>query len=515
MAKPKGFYTDEEKRVRPITGRKPHITPLKKGTSSLKIPKRTVQQIQASRTPRARQIDAKLKAKIAKSEAEWARQPNRRDLKGVDYPKAKIRTQTPLEKEKTDIAWLRQYSLEELVDSENQFIKMTSRFAYNKVVNEKELVKHPKGYSYTYRSERQPWQFQRLSKENGKFYLATFKDGKQVSRKELTPAQFRERLNDFRELQRFGTGKLSRIDFPQQSQAKPRLVRNIHATYNKATGWVALTFDEKPSVEVRQELKSQGFRWRPRRKQWVAKWTTSREDLAKKFAGKVETVDIKPHYAKIAERARELEQKHLRESAERHEIADRISSAIPLGQPILVGHHSEKRHRRDLERIRKNLRKSIEEREIAEKYGEKAERYETLAMKGENPAKIYNRIQRLEANKRNFEHQLILAKIEKKKLGSLQKMGIYPPKDVEWVKRNLKRINQRLDVEQRKYKASGGIPAERMTIKKGKVVRTQFGDATILKVNPKTVRVRFVEKKHAGFQEMKLEKTRILGEVVA
>lgn len=31
--------------------------------------------------------------------------------------------------------------------------------------------------------------------------------------------------------------------------------------------------------------------------------------------------------------------------------ADRIASVIPMGQPILVGHHSEGRHRRDLKRI--------------------------------------------------------------------------------------------------------------------------------------------------------------------
>lgn len=31
--------------------------------------------------------------------------------------------------------------------------------------------------------------------------------------------------------------------------------------------------------------------------------------------------------------------------------ADGIGSLIPMGQPILVGHHSERRHRRDLARI--------------------------------------------------------------------------------------------------------------------------------------------------------------------
>lgn len=46
--------------------------------------------------------------------------------------------------------------------------------------------------------------------------------------------------------------------------------------------------------------------------------------------------------------------------------ADRIASVIPLGQPILVGHHSERHHRRDLERIDTNMRKGIEESKLAD-----------------------------------------------------------------------------------------------------------------------------------------------------
>jgi len=110
MVKPKGFYTKDEK-VRPIMGRNhPHVKPLKKGTSRLRIPKRTVRQIQASRSPRARQIDARLKAKLAKDEAEWARQPNRRDLKGVDYPREQ-RVKTPQKQEQPkrhlEVLWTR------------------------------------------------------------------------------------------------------------------------------------------------------------------------------------------------------------------------------------------------------------------------------------------------------------------------------------------------------------------------------------------------------------------------
>ncbi len=46
--------------------------------------------------------------------------------------------------------------------------------------------------------------------------------------------------------------------------------------------------------------------------------------------------------------------------------ASKIGSAIPFGQPILVGHHSERRHRRDIERIHQNMSKSIEESGKAE-----------------------------------------------------------------------------------------------------------------------------------------------------
>jgi hypothetical protein len=45
---------------------------------------------------------------------------------------------------------------------------------------------------------------------------------------------------------------------------------------------------------------------------------------------------------------------------------------IPMGQPILVGHHSERHHRRDLERIDSNMRKGIERSNMAENHISKA-----------------------------------------------------------------------------------------------------------------------------------------------
>ena len=48
--------------------------------------------------------------------------------------------------------------------------------------------------------------------------------------------------------------------------------------------------------------------------------------------------------------------------------ANRIADGIPPGQPILVGHHSERRHRRDLDRIDSGMRKGYEHDQMAKKH---------------------------------------------------------------------------------------------------------------------------------------------------
>lgn len=54
--------------------------------------------------------------------------------------------------------------------------------------------------------------------------------------------------------------------------------------------------------------------------------------------------------AERASRLSERAKKHAAKGAQAKAAFDAIHEHIPLGQPILVGHHSEKRHRRDLDR---------------------------------------------------------------------------------------------------------------------------------------------------------------------
>ena len=61
--------------------------------------------------------------------------------------------------------------------------------------------------------------------------------------------------------------------------------------------------------------------------------------------------DFESERAAKAARFRQLAEKHANIANGRHFAARERLEMIPLGQPILVGHHSEKRHRRDLKRI--------------------------------------------------------------------------------------------------------------------------------------------------------------------
>jgi hypothetical protein len=257
---------------------------------------------------------------------------------------------------------------------------------------------------------------------------------------------------------------------------------SIHAVYNEATDYVSIRFPAKPSVEVRNDLKRNGFRWSPRNKYWYAKWTDWREDFAKGMSGSFQKIDVKPDFARKGQRARELAEKHRKEQAERSDKAHKLLGAIPFGQPILVGHHSERRHRSDLRKIQRNEEKAREHGEIAEKYEKRAERFERKATGGENPVTIHNRIEKLEAEERRFERELREA--EWRSIGSVEDHK-------KWAKRNLEHTKKKLKREREKYKKSGGMPSDFLTFKVGDRIDHHLGKGTVMKVSKKTLRVKF------------------------
>lgn len=83
--------------------------------------------------------------------------------------------------------------------------------------------------------------------------------------------------------------------------------------------------------------------------------------------------------ARRAERRREWAEKAEERSAQYFQRSEDAVAGIVPGQPILVGHHSEKRHRAALERSWNAMDKSVAESKKAEAHNEKAEYWEGKA----------------------------------------------------------------------------------------------------------------------------------------
>jgi hypothetical protein len=75
-----------------------------------------------------------------------------------------------------------------------------------------------------------------------------------------------------------------------------------------------------------------------------------------------------------------------KEADTRQEQAESLARQIPFGQPVLVGHHSEARHRRDLGKMHDGFEKSVEAGKKAAYYQDKAETAASnRAISGDNP----------------------------------------------------------------------------------------------------------------------------------
>jgi hypothetical protein len=100
-----------------------------------------------------------------------------------------------------------------------------------------------------------------------------------------------------------------------------------------------------------------------------------------------------------AARFRELAEKHDNISTGRHFAARQQLEMIPLGQPILVGHHSEKRHRSHLKRIDQHFAKAAQHHDTAEYYRRRAAALESnRAIFSDDPdatEKLVDKIERL------------------------------------------------------------------------------------------------------------------------
>lgn len=115
--------------------------------------------------------------------------------------------------------------------------------------------------------------------------------------------------------------------------------------------------------------------------------TKARKDYAEAIMMNFEETDNNPYQERLEakkERFEELAEKNRAESQSRYNTSREMASYIPFGQPILVGHHSERRDRATRERISNNFEKSIELSHKADYYEKKAQNFGSFSISADD-----------------------------------------------------------------------------------------------------------------------------------
>lgn len=180
----------------------------------------------------------------------------------------------------------------------------------------------------------------------------------------------------------------------------------LTATYSPDDNKLRLYASTRLDPETYARVKTAGFKWAPKQELFVAPmWTPSREDFLKSLCGEIEDEDrsLIERAEERAERFGEYSEKRAAESSNAHAAVREIADAIPFGQPILVGHHSEKRARKDAERIHNGMRKAVDLWETSKYWTERAAGAIGHAKYKELPEVRARRIKTIEADKRKRE----------------------------------------------------------------------------------------------------------------
>lgn len=153
-------------------------------------------------------------------------------------------------------------------------------------------------------------------------------------------------------------------------------------------------------------MKDAGFAWAPKQGLFVAgMWTPEREDLLEELCGEIgdEDTTLAERAEERAERFEVYSERRADDAARARDGVEAIAGGIPLGQPILVGHHSERHARRDAEKIENGMRRAVKMWETAKYWESRAAGAISAAKYKELPAVRHRRIKGIESDKRKAE----------------------------------------------------------------------------------------------------------------
>lgn len=209
-------------------------------------------------------------------------------------------------------------------------------------------------------------------------------------------------------------------------------ILNMTATYSPEDNKIRLYPSARLDDETFQRVKAAGFKWAPRQELFVApKWSCAREDLAIELAGEIE-----PEEMTLAERAQakaarldDIAHKRQQQAGAFMQAARDISQRFEFGQPILIGHHSERKARKDRERMDAAASKAAKAHDAVGYWLYRADSVERHANYKNDPRVRARRIKTLLSELRDLQRRLntaykALEIWEKLTTDNLIKMGL-------------------------------------------------------------------------------------------
>lgn len=168
-----------------------------------------------------------------------------------------------------------------------------------------------------------------------------------------------------------------------------------------------------------------------------------------------------------------------------------IASRIPFGQPILIGHHSERRHRRDLATIDRAHRTAAEQEERATELARRAQVAGADTRVRYQPQQVARRITHLEVEQRRLERRIH---------GYRNPLGDeFPPAEGANLDRLTSMLQETLDqldywrqIRTEQIRAGEALDLSKATVKPGDHVEYRGRWYPVVRANPKSVSVRSI-----------------------
>ena len=178
------------------------------------------------------------------------------------------------------------------------------------------------------------------------------------------------------------------------------------ATYSPEDNKIRLYASARLDRETYNRVSAAGFKWAPKQSLfYTPSWSPAAEDIALELAGEIgdEDTTLVERAEQRAERFEDYSDKRLSEAESARAAVHKIAEHIPFGQPILVGHHSERRARKDAEKIESGMRRAVNLWKTSTYWQDRAEGALAHAKYLESKDVRARRIKKLESELRGYE----------------------------------------------------------------------------------------------------------------